>query len=345
MPIEPDSKLKTRLQGAWYSGAWWLYLLVPLEWLYRGLVALRRCWYVRCGLGVQRACVPVVVVGNISAGGTGKTPAVLALVEALAARNIRAGVVSRGYGGKAPSYPYRVNARSTPDECGDEPLVIHQRTGVPCVVDPRRTRAVKMLEATGEVDIVLSDDGLSHYAMARDFEIVLYDEQAGFGNGRCLPAGPLREPVSRLGSADVVLARSQNASVSTLAIVPEVLVNLHTQERRALDAHGLGVSVVALAGIALPGLFFSQLEQLGFHIAPVLFPDHHVYTARDFAGLGDLPVIMTEKDAVKCRALAPENSWYLKTHARLPEQVVDQVAALLKPQRESIGTQSSRGTT
>lgn len=324
-------KLATRLQNAWYGGALWLYGLIPLEGLYRMVVACRRWYYRRWRAGGYRASVPVAVVGNITLGGTGKTPAILALIEALAARGIRAGVVGRGYGGSAAHYPYRVDALSTPQVAGDEMVLIFQRTGVPCVVDPQRIEAVKFLEATGEVDIVLSDDGLQHYAMVRHYELILYDEQAGFGNGRCLPAGPLREPVQRLRMADVVLARSQHASGTTLGIEPVALVNLHTAEERSLDRHGLGVNVVALAGIALPQLFFTQLEQLGFELNRVVLPDHHTFCPQDFAGCGEMPVIMTEKDAVKCRAVAPGNAWYLKINARLPEHVIDQIAALVVP--------------
>ncbi|MFV0277098.1 MAG: tetraacyldisaccharide 4'-kinase, partial [Parahaliea sp.] len=199
--------LASRLQRDWYQGAAWLWLLRPLEALYRGLGALRRWLYRRRLLSSYRASVPVVVVGNITIGGTGKTPVVIALVEALRAAGARPGVVSRGYGGRAPHYPLVLVAGVSAAEAGDEPLLIFQRSGVPCAVAPDRPAAVRALEGGDGVDIIISDDGLQHYALGRDCEIAVLDSERGTGNGFCLPAGPLREPVSRLAAVDYVLYR------------------------------------------------------------------------------------------------------------------------------------------
>lgn len=318
-----------KLQRDWYRGALWLVLLRPLEWLYRMITGVRRYCYSRGWLSVYRATVPVVVVGNITVGGTGKTPTVIALVQALAARGVRAGVVSRGVGARRATFPYRVHAASTAQDCGDEAVMIFQRSGAPCVVAPRRRAALALLEASGEVDVVLSDDGLQHYGMARDFEVALYDQQAGFGNGRCLPAGPLREPLSRLRTVDVVLARGAGAGPHTLALEPDALVNLASGEVRPLDAHGLPADVLAVAGIGLPELFFTSLEALGFRVTRRTFPDHHAYLRSDLHTELERPVIMTEKDAVKCRDIATSNMWYLRVDAIVPEAVIDQVAALV----------------
>ena len=197
--------VREALVRAWYDGAWWLWLLRPPEALFRLLAASRRHLYRSGLLPVYRAPVPVVVVGNITVGGTGKTPVVIALVESLQRRDIRVGVVSRGHGGRPTGSPCWVDAGSDAGQCGDEPLLIHRRTGCPCVVAPRRADAVRSLLARAAVDIVISDDGLQHYALARDLEIAVVDDQRGIGNGFCLPAGPLREPVQRLKTVDYVL--------------------------------------------------------------------------------------------------------------------------------------------
>ncbi|MFK7977977.1 MAG: tetraacyldisaccharide 4'-kinase [Halioglobus sp.] len=334
--------MSLRLQRAWYARSAWLLLLfpllVPLEWLFRAAVALRFKLYLWRMLPVYSAPVPVVVVGNLTIGGSGKTPAVIALADALAGRGIRVGVVSRGYGSAGVNYPYRVSESSTAAQAGDEPLLIFERTSAAVVVHPKRTQAVQALLNADEVDLIISDDGLQHYAMDRDFEIVLYDESAGFGNGRCLPAGPLREPLARLKTVDEVLARSAVASQASLAIVAVSFVNINTGEERALNEHGFGNTISAVAGVALPELFFEQLGRLGLDVHRLPFPDHHRYTRKDFAELGSQPVIMTEKDAVKCRELALENAWYLKINAQLPEHVIERVAALVSVDANENGT-------
>ena len=330
-----DRTSEPALVRAWYAGTAWLWLLRPLEMLYRLVILVRR-WSFRAGLrAVYRAPVPVVVVGNITVGGTGKTPVVIALVEALQARGLRPGVVSRGYGAATGAvYPHRVGADSSAADCGDEPLLIYQRTGAPCVVAPDRPAAVRALLAAEPIDLVLCDDGLQHYALARDFEIALLDSQRLLGNGFCLPAGPLREPAGRLREVDWVLHRggsdpdtgTRYASDGLLPLLPNTV---------ALPP-APGAAVHALAGIGQPAQFFASLEAMGYQVTGHGFADHHAFVADDFAGLGDQPVIMTEKDAVKCRALAwpgatGANLWYLKISARLPAALEERVAALARP--------------
>lgn len=323
-----NGRAEAVLLRGWYGGARWVWLLRPLELIYRCVMALRRYGY-RVGLySVYRAPVPIVVVGNITVGGTGKTPVVIALVEALQARGLCPGVVSRGYGA-APggTFPHRVNAASEADDCGDEPLLVFHRTGVPCVVDPDRPAAVRTLLAAQHVDVVLCDDGLQHYALARDFEIAVLDAQRGIGNGFCLPAGPLREPVARLDSVSALLWRGGSKPASSVVYAVDGLIALQPESAPAAPA--AGAQVLALAGIGQPEQFYATLAGMGYRVAPHSFPDHHRYTQADLDALGDGPVIMTEKDAVKCRDFAGANHWYLKISARLPESLVDRIAALV----------------
>ena len=318
------------LSDAWYSEAWWLWLLRPAEVLFRMLAAARRCCY-RFGLcRTYKPPVPLVVVGNITVGGTGKTPVVIALVEALAALGLRAGVVSRGYGATAKHFPHVLDEHSVLADCGDEPLLIYRRTGCPCVVSPDRVQAVRTLLSLFTVDIVLSDDGLQHYALDRDMEIALLDADARLGNGFCLPAGPLREPPGRLDTVDYVLYRGSDDPDSGVQYDADALVNVRTGDRVAPSPGRLGARVSAVAGIGQPRQFFTALETLGFTLRQRVFPDHHVFTAADFHGLEDRPIIMTEKDAVKCRDIAGSNTWYLSIRAQLPLQVVAAVTQLAK---------------
>lgn len=328
------------LQDAWYRGAPWLCVLVPLEWLYRAVIVLRRGLY-RVGLlPIYRAPVPVAVVGNLTVGGSGKTPVVIALAEALTERGVRVGVVSRGYGRQSlDASTLWVGRDSEASTVGDEPLLIVRRTGLPCAVAADRGAAIRCLLQREPLDIVIADDGLQHYAMARDLEIVLYDKRRGFGNGRCLPAGPLREPLSRLRHADVVLGRDAVAMPSTargnrgtgeVAYHALALVNVHTGETRSLDGHGIAGSVYAVAGLSSPDGFFQSVADLGFSIDPRTFPDHHLFVPADFTPLQDKPVIMTEKDAVKCAQISHPDCWYLQLRAQVPESVIASVAALVK---------------
>lgn len=318
------------LVHAWNSGAWWLWLLRPLELLFRCLVVMRRQLYARGLLKVYRSDKPVVVVGNITVGGTGKTPIVIALVEALQAQGIAVGVVSRGYGASGGAFPHTVSDTSSSADCGDEPLLIYQRTHCPCVVAPSRPEAVRALLKNFSIDVVISDDGLQHYALARDMEIAVLDAQMGVGNGFCLPAGPLREPVSRLQAVDYVLYRGGEDPLNRVCYEPDCLVNLVTGEQRPVAVVAIGKSIYALAGIGQPAQFFASLMRFGFDAQQHAFADHHAYSARDFVGLSDKPIIMTEKDAVKCRKFAGDNAWYLRINARLPSAVPEAVAALAR---------------
>ena len=318
------------LVAAWYRGSWWLIFLRPLEFLFRSLADIRRVLYSFGFKSVWRSPRPVVVVGNITVGGTGKTPVVIALVEALQVMGVRPGVVSRGYGATRGIFPYAVNELSIAADCGDEPLLIFHRTGCPCVVSPVRVSAVQHLLEKYDVDIVLCDDGLQHYALARDLEIAVLDESRRVGNGWCLPAGPLREPVGRLQDMDYVLYRGSDDPQTGVRYFSESLVNLRTGEKLAISPDQLGKNVHALAGIGQPSQFFETLERAGFCVTPHVYADHYNYTADDLNLLLGKPIIMTEKDAVKCRELVDVDAWYLKISARIPEAVTESVLQLAK---------------
>jgi tetraacyldisaccharide 4'-kinase len=308
-----------RLLQAWYHGHPLLGLLRPLESLYRLVVKRRRAAFLAGAGAIYRAPVPVIVVGNITLGGTGKTPLILWLIEHCRDRGLRVGVVSRGYGARPPAFPWRVRAGQPAEQAGDEPLLIVQRTGVPLMIDPDRSAAVQALLAQECLDLILCDDGLQHYRLARDLELVLIDAARGLGNGRCLPAGPLREPVERLQSVDAVLCngnRLDSPSGYGYLLQPSALVNLASGERAGLGHFPPGQAVHALAGIGNPQRFFTTLEQLDWRPVQHAFADHARYTAAGLQFAPPLPLLMTEKDAVKCRAFAAPDWWYLAVQAQ-----------------------------
>ncbi|MGQ9451273.1 MULTISPECIES: tetraacyldisaccharide 4'-kinase [Leclercia] len=311
----------------------WL-LLLPLSWLYGLVSGLIRLSY-KAGLKrAWRAPVPVVVVGNLTAGGNGKTPVVIWLVEQLTRRGIRVGVVSRGYGGKAERYPLLLTPQTTTAEAGDEPVLIFQRTGAPVAVSPVRSEAVQALLNQTDVQIVITDDGLQHYALARDKEIVVIDGVRRFGNGWWLPAGPMRERASRLHSVDAVIVNGGTAQAGEIPMQlrPGLAVNLLTGERRDVaELPGL----VAMAGIGHPPRFFSTLEACGARLLNrVPLADHQALSLSQVAGFTapGQTLIMTEKDAVKCRSFARDNWWYLPVDAELqgeqPERLLQELIAL-----------------
>ncbi len=259
----------------------------------------------------------MVVVGNLTVGGTGKTPLVLWTVARLREAGYRPGVVTRGYGGRAPSWPQRVAADSDPVRVGDEAVLLARRGGCPVAAAPDRVAAARLLTETQGCDVVVADDGLQHYRLARAVEVVVVDGERRLGNGRCLPAGPLREPRGRLRGADFVVVRGQGgAGEWSMDYLPGAL-------RRVADdatagAPEAGSRVHGVAGIGAPGRFFAQLRALGWEVVEHPFPDHHPFRPGDLDFAEPLPVIMTEKDAVKCAPFAAPQHWYLPVTARAP---------------------------
>lgn len=294
-------------------------LLVPLSWLFRLLVALRRGAYRLALRRGVRLSVPVIVVGNPGVGGSGKTPLVLHLVSALRAAGWNPGVVSRGHGGRERA-PRRIGADAEPFEHGDEPVLIARRSGCPVATGRERPAAARLL--LDDCDVIVADDGLQHYALARDIEIAVVDADIASGNARLLPAGPLREPLSRLRRVDFVAVRGL-ADTGPAGRGWRVDVRAGVVRRLGDDgvagelADWTGYRVHAVAGIGVPERFFSQLERAGLIVERHPFPDHHPFTARDLEFGDELPVLMTEKDAVKCRPFATDRMWYL------PAEVVD----------------------
>lgn len=309
---------------AWYEGRGWLKLLRPLSLLYRTAAVSRRRRYLNDPKASWQPPVPLIVVGNITLGGTGKTPMTLWLIEHFQRSGLRVGVVSRGYGATPPSLPWLVKpAADSPAHVGDEPLLVARRSGVPVVIDPDRSRAAQHLLDRHEIDLIISDDGLQHYRMGRTLELVLIDAVRGLGNARCLPEGPLREPAERLDSVDFVIrngAESDQAGSFAMRLRPAALVNLVTGERCAVSDWPHARDVSAVAGIGNPKRFFDTLRSLSFRPAEYAFGDHAAYNADSFAGVNAaLPLIMTEKDAIKCLSFAQPGWWYLAVDAELSD--------------------------
>ncbi|MCE8053582.1 tetraacyldisaccharide 4'-kinase [Halomonas daqingensis] len=316
------------LQAA-YGGSAWLRLLGPLEALYRRVVARRTAAYRDGRRAVWRADVPVIVVGNVTLGGTGKSPLVAWLARHLSERGWRPGIVSRGYGGKleqGAGYPLHVTTDTPIVHSGDEPRMLARQTGVPVVVDPDRPRGARALCELG-CDILLSDDGLQHLALGRDMELVVVDGRRGFGNGRCLPAGPLREPLSRLHEVDAVLINGDATFAPpteawTFRLAPVRWRSLADGREWPLEPLPFQGPAHGVAGIGNPQRFFATLETLGIAVTPHAFPDHHRFTSRELNFGDTLPVVMTAKDAEKCDSLALENAWVLEVEASPPPDFV-----------------------
>ncbi|MBU2097224.1 MAG: tetraacyldisaccharide 4'-kinase [Gammaproteobacteria bacterium] len=330
------------LAQAWYNKAGWLHLLRPLSALFCLISSIRRRLH---SASQQRPAVPVIIVGNISVGGTGKTPVVVALADALEQQGWRVGVISRGYGGRARHYPLFVTPETDVRHSGDEARLMRVHLRGPLVLDPDRPRALQALLAQQPCDVVISDDGLQHYRLWRDIEIAVVDGARALGNGLCLPAGPLREPPARLTQVDHILVNGdtlpalppQSAPADLVTLVPQQWVNVKTGQRVSLASFRLlfdaeaetRIKADAMAGIGNPARFFATLDALGFDVQPHVFADHHAYQPADlaFATASKTLLLMTEKDAVKCQRFAGDNWWYLQVKASLPAAFLDALRA------------------
>jgi len=322
------------LQYHWYRLTPLHLLLYPLSLLFRLLIALRRALYRSGLLHTERMPVPVIVIGNISVGGTGKTPLTLWLAEQLIAAGRHPGIISRGYrkDSAAPDTARPVAADDTADAVGDEPLMMARRGLCPVWVGRDRPAVARaLLRAHPECDLILSDDGLQHYRLQRDVEIVVVDGNRRFGNGLLLPAGPLREPVSRLDEVDAVVVNGATADMAGYAMT------LHgTQFRNLLDPQRVcdardfaGMRLYAIAGIGHPQRFFRHLQQLGLHPETRAFPDHHRYSARDIAHDTADAILMTEKDGVKCAPFATAKHWVLQVDAQVDHSLINLITGKL----------------
>ena len=300
--------------------------LSPFSLLYRSVIAFRRMLY-RFGLKkISRLSVPVIVVGNITVGGTGKTPLVVWLVQWLQSKGFKPGLVSRGYSGRATEWPQAVTSDSDPVQVGDEAVLLVKKTGCPMVVGPDRVAAARKLLANNSCDFIISDDGLQHTAMGRDIEIVVIDGLRRFGNGFCLPAGPLREPIKRLNDVDFVVVNGEAQSTEyAMTCSSGAIYNIKNPDQ-LLNVESMGGKKIhAVAGIGHPQRFFQQLKVMGFQIIPHEFSDHHAYVPSDLA-FDDGVIIMTEKDAVKCQRFSDKRLWCLPLQVIMDERFVAQLA-------------------
>jgi len=326
------------LDRIWYAkrNIGWL-LLLPLSGLYALLSGLHRSLWQGRILRPEPLPVPVIVVGNITAGGTGKTPLAMWLADCLQEMGRRPGVMSRGYGGRAGKGPVRVCPDMNPAHCGDEPAMMVRRLGCPVVVGSDRLAAAKELIGLG-CDVLIADDGLQHHRLARDFEFLVVDGQRGFGNGSRLPAGPLRESSRRVQTVDCVVVNGAvgksgfGGSAVRMDLAGDSLRRLDDSEKIDLDAWSGPVH--AVAGIGNPSRFFERLEQAGLNVERHAFADHFSYRERDLEFAGDHAIAMTEKDAVKCRSFELANAWYLPVTAKFPgggdRQIREQLAGMLR---------------
>lgn len=315
------------LVEAWYGKGrvpWWCW---PLAGLYGALTALRRALYRLHVLRSVRLPVPVIVIGNLTAGGTGKTPLTIELAAQLRKRGLHPGVVSRGHGGRQRE-PLLLGEAPDPSEAGDEPCLI-AASGVPVAVGRDRPAAAQLLVAAG-CDVVIADDGLQHYRLARDLEICVIDGARRFGNGRLLPAGPLREPLHRLDAVDFRVCNGGAPQIG------EYLMQLAGGEALSLDglrsqplAGFAGQRVHAVAAIGNPVRFFASLRDAGIAVIEHTYPDHHAFVAAELAFADALPVLMTDKDAVKCRTFAQAHWWRVPVRAVLPQGFADAVMTRL----------------
>ncbi|MDO7596610.1 MAG: tetraacyldisaccharide 4'-kinase [Pseudomonadota bacterium] len=321
------------LINSWYQRQPVRWLLWPLSLIYQAVLKLRRELF-RLDILKQRFLpVPVIIVGNITIGGTGKTPFVIWLAKQLQQAGYRPGIISRGYGGKAEYYPQKVMSDSDPSIVGDEPIIISRHTLCPMVVAPDRLAAGMMLLRDYDCNIIIADDGLQHYALGRDIEIVIIDGQRQFGNQLCLPAGPLREPLSRLQNVDFIIENHGSGSANyTMTLSQLHAINLADPTKILALTTFTGKSVHAIAGIGNPQRFFDQLSSHGLLVISHAFDDHHRFQTNDLDFNDNKPILMTEKDAVKCQKFANSNTWYIPIEAsisgKLDQHILQKLAGI-----------------
>lgn len=325
------------LERRWYGDAAPGFVLRGLSAVFARIARTRRADFVSGRKPGERAGLPVIVVGNLAVGGAGKTPLTIALVEALRERGFSPGVISRGYGRDDVASVHRVAVSDDAQMAGDEPLLIARRTNAPVAVAARRIEAARVLAASKEVDVLIADDGLQHYALARDVEILVVDGRRRFGNGRLLPAGPLREPIERANACDFIVVNGGQAQGD------EVPMQLALSQAIALRdgefaplVQFAGEKVHAVAGIGDPERFFTALRAAGVKAIPHAFADHHAFTAADLDFRDAGPVLMTEKDAVKCAAFAQPNWYAVPVRAQLPDFFFDAVARLVRERQGAL---------
>jgi tetraacyldisaccharide 4'-kinase len=315
--------MRVDLTPVWYRKSLHLValILLPFSWLFAVCAAIRRGIY-RIGIiKTHRFNVPIIVVGNITVGGTGKTPFVIWLAKLLQSQGYRPGIVSRGVGGNKHIKPYWVSPSDSPARVGDEAILLARNTSCPVVIGVDRVTAVRHLLKNSQCNIVISDDGLQHYRLHRNLEIVMVDGVRRFGNHCLLPAGPLREPLSRLQSADFVVININDGGgegdAYTMSLEPIELISIANSRNKINLQEFPRNKIHAVAGIGHPQRFFMTLKDAGFDLIAHAFPDHHLFQSRELDFADSLNIIMTEKDAVKCSSFADERYWYLSIAAKI----------------------------
>lgn len=321
-----------RIENYWYSWNWLAVLLLPLSLLFALISNIRRALYKLKLLKIQRFDTPVIVVGNIMVGGVGKTPLVLWLANTLRQKGYKPGIVSRGYGGNSKTWPQQVRADSDASVVGDEPILLARRTECPVCVGPDRVAAVTALLAHTDCDLVISDDGLQHYALARDIEIVVMDGERRFGNGLWLPAGPLRERPGRLKQADMTITNGgvPVSGAFNMQIRQPRISQITTPDEMHSLTDFQSKRVHAIAAIGYPERFFKMLRKHGLVVVPHPFPDHYNFTPKDLEFDQAFPILMTEKDEVKCSRMKTDNMWVVRVDAQPDAAFIHRLDRLIK---------------
>jgi len=334
------SLLQQWLETVWYkkgiTSALGKFLLLPLTALYCTINGFQRWYQIRNRSKSYQPPCSVIVVGNITVGGTGKTPLTIYLVKLLQQAGYKPAIITRGYGGKATSWPQSVTSETDPILAGDEAVLMANRTNVPVYAGADRLLSIEKLLESHSCNVIISDDGMQHYKLPRDIQIAVIDGKRKFGNGYCLPSGPMREPKERLNNCDLIVVNgafeketSKEKQWLNMMFAGDVLVNLQTGENRAIQKI-TGKTVHAVTGIGNPQRFYHSLEQGGLELITHSFPDHHGFQLDDLTFNDDLLIVMTEKDAVKCKAFANDHCWYLPVTATLDEDFDVCLLALLR---------------
>jgi tetraacyldisaccharide 4'-kinase len=314
------SCLEQYLLKIWYRKSYWYIIFLPLSWLFFVLILIRKYLFKKLSKSLYQPPCPVIIVGNITVGGTGKTPFIIWLANYLTAKNLKVAILSRGYGGAVNDIPIEVSKNSDVDIAGDESVIIATKTNCIVMVHPDRNLSCKYLSKR-KIDLIICDDGLQYYKLKRDYEIAIIDQKRMFGNGQLLPAGPLREPISRLKNVNLELSQISMSSdkdncensytnINTFYLTGDVAINIDSRERRLLSDF-MNKKIHAVAGIGYPARFFSLLERKNLIIEKHYFRDHQKYSSNELSFNDDLDILMTEKDAVKCKKLKNDRLWYV----------------------------------
>ncbi len=330
MPEYDDETYSSFVVDSWYKKSLWLYLLYPFSLLFSYLTSRRRRKYIKNKEISYKSDIPIIVVGNLTIGGTGKTPLVKYIANELANKGYKPGIVSRGYGGKFKE-TLQVTDETSVKETGDEAQIL-SKLNFPFYIDRNRVRAVKKLTKDHDCDVIISDDGLQHYKMGRHIEIAVIDGKRRFGNNLTFPAGPLRESKNRLNSVDFIVNNSGPTEEDEylMNISPSNFVHLKSGKSYSIDKWPMHNQIHAVAGLGNPGRFFDLLDKLGFDSVRHPFPDHHNFSSSDIFYLDHLPIVMTEKDASKCKDFDNNKIWYLTIDADVTNKFIDKLDKKLK---------------